>query len=112
MSTTVWRSPSRLLIRVCGAAALTPSVESNVPLPFWSIARPPAGVQRHGPGRVTMYVPAGPKPWPTTLIATDAIPAWASDEATAHGAPFSAVAEAVAEDRDRPAARRLRPRRA
>ena len=88
MSTTVWRSPSRLLIRVCGAAALTPSVESNVPLPFWSIARPPAFSVTVPVGVVTTYVPAGPKPWPTTLIATDAIPACASDEATAHGAPF------------------------
>jgi hypothetical protein len=42
-SITVWRRPSRFPISVSDPTALTPSVESNVPLLFWSIARPPAG---------------------------------------------------------------------
>src|SRR5581483_12134988 len=67
----------------------TPSVESIVPLPSWSIPRPPAGkVTGAPPGSERVYVPSGPKPWPTTLIAIVAIPAFASDDATTHGAPF------------------------
>ncbi len=89
MSTFVWRRPSRLPISEFAPTALTPSVESNVPFPFWSTARPPAGRDRGGtPLRRTVYVPAGPKPCPTTLIAIVASPACASEDATAHGAPF------------------------
>jgi hypothetical protein len=69
---------------------LTPSVESIVPLPFWSMPRPPAGrVTGAAPSvRLTVYVPSAPPPCPTTLIAIVAIPARASEDATAHGAPF------------------------
>src|SRR6476469_2294450 len=88
MSITVWRSPSRLLTSGCGGAALTPSVESIVPLPSWSIPRPPAGKVTGPAGVVAVYVPSGPKPGPTTLIAIVARPAWARDEATTQGAPF------------------------
>ena len=59
-----------------------------MPLPSWSKPRPPAGNVTGPNGVVTVYVPAAPKPWPTTLIAIDAIPMWPSDDATAHGAPF------------------------
>ena len=40
------------------------------------------------PTRLTVYVPSGPPPWPTTLIAIEAIPLRASVPATAGGAPF------------------------
>ena len=60
-----------------------------MPLPSWSKPRPPAvKVSLGAPGSVTVYVLPAPKPWPTTLIAIVATPALASDEATAHGAPF------------------------
>ena len=88
MSITVWRNPSRPATRDWTPIALTPSVESIVPLPSWSIPRPPAGNVSGPPGVVAVYVPAAPKPWPTTLIAIVAIQACASEEATAQGAPF------------------------
>src|SRR5919201_1759514 len=50
--------------------------------------RPPAGKVTGPAGVAAVYVPSGPKPWPTTLIAIVAIPARPSDEATAQGAPF------------------------
>src|SRR3954454_4340838 len=58
------------------------------PSPFWSKPRPPAGNVTAPDGVDTVYVPAAPKPWPTTLIAIEATPACPSDDATAHGAPF------------------------
>ena len=36
---------------------------------------------------MTVYVPSDPPPYPTTLIATVAIPACASEDATTQGAP-------------------------
>src|SRR5262249_61534140 len=51
--------------------------------------RPPAvNVSVGLPGLATVYVLCAPKPWPTTLIAIVAMPACASDDATAHAAPF------------------------
>ena len=69
---------------------MTPSVESIVPLPSWSMPRPPAGrvTGAAPPVRLTVYDPSAPPPCPTTLIAIVAIPACASEDATAHGAPF------------------------
>ena len=110
-SITVWRRPSRFET-IEPFAALTPSVESIVPLWSWSIPRPPAGsVSVGNPGRLTVNVLAGPPPCPTTLIAIVAMPARASDAATAHGAPFIESREAVAEDRDGPASGRRGPGR-
>ena len=87
-SITVWRRPSRFET-IEPFAALTPSVESIVPLWSWSIPRPPAGSVSVGdPGRLTVNVLADPPPCPTTLIAIVAMWARASDAATAHGAPF------------------------
>ena len=48
-SITVWRRPSRLPTSVCGGTALTPSVESIVPSPFWSIPRPRPGASTGAP---------------------------------------------------------------
>ena len=57
------------------------------PVPSWSIPRPPSGkVTDVGPW-LMVNVLLGPKPWPTTLIAMDAMPLCASVEATANGAP-------------------------
>jgi hypothetical protein len=87
-SIAVWRSPSRLPTSVAGGAAFTTSVESIVPLPSWSIPRPPAGIVTGvRPARTTVIVPRGPPPCPTTLIATVATPFAASIDATAIGAP-------------------------
>ena len=48
-SITVWRRPSRLPTGDERRAALTPSVESIVPLPSWSMPRPPAENVTGGP---------------------------------------------------------------
>ena len=88
MSTAVCLSPSRLPMIPRGGAALEPSVESIVPLPFWSMPRPPAGsVTAPGLVGLTVSVPRGPPPWPTTLMAIVATPCAASDAATNHGPP-------------------------
>ena len=88
-STTVWRSPSRLPSRPRGAAALLPSVESMLPLPSWSMPRPPAGTTTGAPSlRDTFSVPSAPPPWPTTWMAMVAMPCAAKLAATVHGAPY------------------------
>ena len=88
-SIVVWRRPSRLPISAFAPTALTPSVESMVPLPSWSMPRPPSGSVTGGAApRLTVYVPSGPPPWPTTLIAIVAMPFRASVPATTGGAPF------------------------
>src|SRR2546422_694594 len=74
---------------VRGGAASTPSVESIVPSPFWSIPRPPAGiVTAESPRRRTVSVPSGAPPWPTTVIAIVARAYDAIDAAPAIRAPF------------------------
>ena len=72
-----------------GATAFTPSVESMVPLPSWSMPRPPSGTSRgcNGGVRFTVSVPSAPPPCPTTLMAIVASPFAASVPATAIGAP-------------------------
>ena len=88
-SITVCRRPSRLPTSVCGDAAFTPSVVSITVLPSWSNPRPPAGSTTGPPAvRLTISVPSGPKPWPTTLIAIVAIPRRAIEPATRNGLPF------------------------
>src|SRR5215216_3934613 len=88
-SIVVWRRPSRLPISAFAPTALTPSVESIDPLPSWSIPRPPIGKVTGGrPARLTVYVPSGPPPCPTTLIAIVAMPFCASLPASIGGAPF------------------------
>ena len=73
---------------VNGGAALTPSVESIVPLPSWSMPRPPAGnVTVVRSVRATVSVPSGPPPWPTTLIAIVAMPFFAIVDAVVIGKP-------------------------
>ena len=105
------RSPSAASRRgcptsVCGGAALTPSVVSIALSPSWSIPRPPAGSTTGPPAeRLTISVPSGPPPWPTTLIAIVAIPRRAIEPATRNGLPFLLSREAVAVDGDRPPAR-------
>jgi len=56
-------------------------------------------------------VPAAPDPWPTTLIATEAIPLLASVPATAHGAPFFESVNPWPKIANGPAARRGCPAR-
>ena len=66
-----------------GGAALDPSVASMSVSPFWSMPRPPADKVTGAPlERATVSVPAAPPPWPTTLMATVAIPCAASVAAT------------------------------
>ena len=69
--------------------ALLPSVESMLPLPSWSMPRPPA-LTTTGAAfrRCTVKVPKAPPPWPTTLMASVAMPCWASVAATVQGAPY------------------------
>jgi hypothetical protein len=62
-SITVCRSPSRFPISVYGATALTPSVESIVVFPSWSIPLPPAARTTGVPAvRLTISVPSAPPP--------------------------------------------------
>jgi hypothetical protein len=72
---------------VYGATASTPSVESIAPLPSWSIPRLPSGTTVGPDGRTTVRLPPAPPPCPTTLIAMEAMPDRASDDATVRGAP-------------------------
>src|SRR5438094_20200 len=87
-SATVCRSPSRLAMMPRGGAAFTPSVESIVPLPSWSMPRPPSGIVTGRPAfGMIVSVPREPPPCPTTLMAIVAMPWLANVEATASGAP-------------------------
>ncbi len=62
-SATVCRNPSRLLMIPRGGTALTPSVESIFPSPFWSMPRPPSGITTGVPAvGITVRKPAAPPP--------------------------------------------------
>ena len=69
--------------------ALEPSVESMVPLPSWSMPRPPSGMVTGAPtsGMIVRVPVVPPPPCPTTLMAIVAMPWNAIVEATASGAP-------------------------
>ncbi len=96
-----WRRAS------AAATALTPSVD--VDAPFAVLVDPTAAGRKQRRARrslrMTVRVPSGPKPWPTTLIAIVAMPRLAIEPATSERARVLVVGEAVPVDGDRPAAR-------